>query len=203
MKLGAGRRRRASRSAGGTPISDVVVPSRPPVKPAATFRPRTRERGGCRSARERRSRERDDDADRHRQLCSSTAPSVREPSQSPGVAPPTSSATRRRLIAPRSRHATEMRVASEIRRFAVTTNGSEKPVSRSAGVARSPEPEAGRAGQQRGSGDQQAPEDQHATSHAEPRSCTVTGSVTRPPPGGGASPARRPIRLSAPARPSS
>ena len=126
---------------GGTPISDVVVPSRPPVKPAATFRPRTRERRWVplRHHRERRSRERDDDADRHRQA---RARRPRRASASraraPGSRRPRAAPRGGRLIAPRSRHATEMRVASEIRRFAVTTNGSEKPVSRSAGVARSP-----------------------------------------------------------------
>ena len=35
MKLAAASRCRASRSAGGTPSSDVLVPSTPPAKPAA------------------------------------------------------------------------------------------------------------------------------------------------------------------------
>ena len=48
-----------------------------------------------------------------------------------------------------------------------------------------------------------ADEDPERVAHAEPRSRSVTGSVTRAPPAGGASPPSRAIRLSAPSRPSS
>src|SRR5215216_3475450 len=139
--LAAAARLRVSISAGGTPISDVVVPRTPPRKPAATGAASPCSRGGRRSAyASAAAAAMITIPTASLTACASTAAIVRAPTQRPGAAPATRSATLRRSIDDRRRYATEIRVANEISRFTVTTNGSENPVSRSAGVASSPKP---------------------------------------------------------------
>src|SRR5215203_4272174 len=139
--LAAAARLLVSISAGGTPISDVVVPRTPPRNPAATGAASPCSRGGWRSANaSAAAAAMITSPTASLTACASTAAIVRAPTQRPGAAPATRSATRRRSIDDRRRYATEIRVANEISRFTVTTNGSENPVSSSAGVASSPKP---------------------------------------------------------------
>ena len=92
-KVSVGSLRRTSSKAGGTPISDVVVPSSPPRNPAAALMPGIARRSGRRSANASAAAAKATATPTTSfSTCSSTAPSVREPTQRPGTPKPTSTA---------------------------------------------------------------------------------------------------------------